>query len=110
MPGYLCGRSCRLGSSLYQRLGCLRSDVVDHHWIAGLLDIPGDGTTYGTQTYKAYHFHFSTSRIGAGRLEIFSPPFLSRGQRIGTGKLLIQLHDLLIARQFFDGSLQFLTA
>ncbi len=61
MPCYLRGRSCELRSSFNQRVRCLRSNVADHHGIAGLLNIPGNGPAYGPQTNKAYHFHFRTS-------------------------------------------------
>jgi hypothetical protein len=61
VPSYLGGGSCALRSSVYQWLNCLRSDVMDHHGITGLPNIPGNRPAYGTQTDKAYHFHFSTS-------------------------------------------------
>ena len=61
LAGYLRGRSCELRSSFNQRVRCLRSNVADHHGIAGLLNIPGNGPAYGSQTNKAYHFHFRTS-------------------------------------------------
>jgi hypothetical protein len=34
---------------------------MDHQGIAGLLDIPRNRPTDGTQTDKSYQFHFSTS-------------------------------------------------
>jgi hypothetical protein len=42
-------------------MDCLWSDVVDHHGITSLLDIPGNRTAYGPQTNEAYYFHCRTS-------------------------------------------------
>jgi hypothetical protein len=61
MSAQLRGRTRGLGSELYQRLDCLWSDVVDHHGITSLLDIPGNRTAYGAQTNEAYYFHCRTS-------------------------------------------------
>jgi hypothetical protein len=60
MPAHLGGRARRLGSELDQRLERLRSDVVDHHGITGLPDIPRNRTAYGAQTNEADGFHCRT--------------------------------------------------